>query len=183
MDIKESSYSIFSFPSKNNRLFSSRLLIHINDSDIVNDNYLNELESPLSDTEFFKEFISNKENISFFITFPPSSTKELNRELEALSFNHSLANNKVKFATTQSFKYGKKGWICSLCNNFNFLNRKVCNRCEMVNLSFTDQASIPVCSEEKQKLEVRNGDWTCLKCKNFNFAFRLRCNRCNQCKQ
>ena len=25
--------------------------------------------------------------------------------------------------------FGKKGWICQFCNNFNYAARKKCNRC------------------------------------------------------
>ena len=28
--------------------------------------------------------------------------------------------------------FGRRGWICDLCNNFNYLGRKKCNRYHML---------------------------------------------------
>ena len=183
-----SSFSALSFNSISS-LFNGRLLIHINDNDIAADNHLNEFESTISDNEFFKEFISNKENLSFFNTFSQDSTdnvmKEINKFIEntlQLINNQYHSDRNDNFGNFLTFKFGKKGWVCYLCNNFNFLNRKSCNRCEKPSICAVDKMSQPANYKEKVKLEIRKGDWTCLKCKNFNFAFRNRCNKCNNYK-
>ena len=71
--------------------------------------------------------------------------------------------------------YGRRGWICELCNNFNFDSRKKCNRCH---------------SDKMQKkiaeylIELNNQNildkyfWTCKYCGNNNIFFRLICDRC-----
>ena len=59
--------------------------------------------------------------------------------------------------------FGRIGWICNQCNNFNYETRNKCNRCGI--------------SKQPKKREQR-GDWTCPKCNNLNYGFRKVCNRC-----
>jgi len=83
--------------------------------------------------------------------------------------------------------FGRKGWICEMCNNFNYETRVKCNRCGInkspkrnVKKNKTDDSD----DEEKKKkpFSERVGDWVCIKCKNLNFSFRVVCNRCQMPK-
>ena len=80
-------------------------------------------------------------------------------------------------------KFGKRGWECEKCNNFNFETRNICNRCELPKCPKSleqikienEQKSL---ERKKQPLIEREGDWKCPKCHNLNFAFRNSCNKC-----
>ena len=77
--------------------------------------------------------------------------------------------------------FGRFGWICRHCNNFNFETRNRCNRCQEI--------KNPILKEEmtkkkenkkklKKKKKERKTDWLCLNCNNLNYGFRDHCNRC-----
>ena len=89
-------------------------------------------------------------------------------------------------------KFGKRGWQCIRCNNFNFesniilynlIARNKCNKCglpmtpKLINKNRRDDFFNPDDKKKKPLIE-RKGDWLCPKCRNLNFAFRLICNRC-----
>ena len=86
-------------------------------------------------------------------------------------------------------KFGKRGWQCSKCNNFNFESRMKCNRC----LELKDPKTLEEIKKEleeknsgdkkKKPLIERKGDWQCPNCHNLNFAFRQQCNRCHLSKE
>ena len=86
-------------------------------------------------------------------------------------------------------KFGKRGWQCSKCNNFNFESRVKCNRC----FEIKDPKTLEEIKKEleeknsgdkkKKPLIERKGDWQCPKCHNLNFAFRQECNRCHLSKE
>ena len=97
--------------------------------------------------------------------------------------------------------FGRIGWICDQCNNFNYDTRNKCNRCgipkspkkisklkrklenkkkEQMRQQQQQQKLKNQSEDEdkKKKLKERKGDWTCAKCGNLNFSFRIVCNRC-----
>ena len=82
--------------------------------------------------------------------------------------------------------FGRRGWICEECNNFNYESRNKCNRCGIPkkpkkiirNKIKNDNAEI---IENIIKPEHKV-DWCCFNCKNKNFSFRLTCNRCQMKK-
>ena len=80
-------------------------------------------------------------------------------------------------------KYGKKGWQCQICNNFNFENRNKCNKCKAIKQPKSIAQIKRELSENPKILEERAGDWQCPLCNNLNFAFRNLCNRCGLSKE
>lgn len=85
-------------------------------------------------------------------------------------------------------KFGKLGWECEICNNFNFESRTICNRCEAPkqpkSLEKIKLENEQKSGEKKKKpLIERKGDWQCPLCHNLNFAFRVSCNRCKLPKE
>ena len=72
--------------------------------------------------------------------------------------------------------FGRKGWICRLCNNFNYETRIKCNRCGI----FKNPKKLTEMRKRKRNNEINDncGDWVCLYCKNINYSFRAICNRC-----
>ena len=100
---------------------------------------------------------------------------------------NSINNNNIEM-------FGKKGWICPFCNNFNYENRTKCNRCKIVkyNKNHNKKRNIEketINNQKKNNLlkqkqfSERLGDWICFKCQNLNFAFRIFCNRCQLSKE
>ncbi len=78
-------------------------------------------------------------------------------------------------------KFGKKGWICKLCNNFNYETRNKCNRCGIwkcpkliADIKQRNKYHKIIDNKDKNK----NKDWICNVCRNLNYSFRVFCNRC-----
>ena len=96
---------------------------------------------------------------------------------------NSINNNNIEM-------FGKKGWVCNFCNNFNYESRNKCNRCKQPknpNLKSKKKNGNGIGNINKtniyekkgsKQFSEREGDWICFKCKNVNFAFRIICNRC-----
>ena len=73
--------------------------------------------------------------------------------------------------------FGRKGWICQECNNFNYETRKKCNKCHINKKMKKLSKNYNSAFEENKELNNGN-DWTCSNCGNLNYSFRLMCNRC-----
>eukprot|EP00826_Nyctotherus_ovalis_P054373 TRINITY_DN7115_c0_g2_i9.p1 TRINITY_DN7115_c0_g2~~TRINITY_DN7115_c0_g2_i9.p1 ORF type:complete len:264 (+),score=36.59 TRINITY_DN7115_c0_g2_i9:186-977(+) len=109
----------------------------------------------------------------------------------------NLTNLELDVQTTnkkKSFKFPEGGWVCSICQNYNFCGRVYCNRCGKTKakedhvgkpkhlLRKENNENEPLISTKPSKVKKqgkdRSGDWVCHSCKNVNFAFRQQCNRC-----
>ena len=73
--------------------------------------------------------------------------------------------------------FGRRGWICELCNNFNYETRKKCNRCHINKKP--KKINSYLLSEKNKNINHKN-DWHCTFCGNFNYSFRVVCNRCSK---
>lgn len=75
--------------------------------------------------------------------------------------------------------FGRKGWICKLCNNFNYETRNKCNRCGIIKkpkrIVDLKQKMDNIGMKERSN---KKGDWICINCRNLNYSFRTFCNRC-----
>ena len=79
--------------------------------------------------------------------------------------------------------FGRKGWICRLCNNFNYETRNKCNRCGITKkpkklIDFKKKIDQNVKNNEEKERNNKKGDWICINCRNLNYSFRAICNRC-----
>ena len=76
--------------------------------------------------------------------------------------------------------FGRKGWICKLCNNFNYETRIKCNRCGITKRppKLVDLHSNFVYKECNEQRNIKKEDWICINCGNLNYSFRNFCNRC-----
>ena len=77
--------------------------------------------------------------------------------------------------------FGRVGWICRQCNNFNFETRNKCNRCFAVKMPKTLEEinkKKENNKKNKKKLKERKTDSLCLNCQNWNQGVRKNCNRC-----
>ena len=70
--------------------------------------------------------------------------------------------------------FGRKGWICKLCNNFNYETRVKCNRCGIIK----KPKRLMEIKQKNDEEHNKEGDWKCIHCKNLNYSFRKLCNRC-----
>ena len=114
---------------------------------------------------------NNKENISI-----KSQSDSIPNKVENKNKGKENAFPEEEYSTQM---FGKKGWICVLCNNFNFETRIMCNRCKALkNPKKIVNAKYKIKDEINQNNEGENYDWICSKCQNFNYSFRTICNRC-----
>ena len=70
--------------------------------------------------------------------------------------------------------FGRRGWICKLCNNFNYETRFKCNRCGIIK----KPKKIFDIKQKGEDEHNKEGDWKCVYCRNLNYSFRTICNRC-----
>ena len=70
--------------------------------------------------------------------------------------------------------FGRKGWICKLCNNFNYETRVKCNRCGILK----KPKKLVEIKQRNAEERDKDGDWSCIYCRNLNYSFRSVCNRC-----
>ena len=114
---------------------------------------------------------NNKENISI-----KSQSDSIPNKVENKNKGKENVFPEEEYSTQM---FGKKGWICVLCNNFNFETRIMCNRCKALkNPKKIVNAKYKIKDEINQNNEGENYDWICSKCQNFNYSFRTICNRC-----
>ena len=129
--------------------------------------------------------------------FPQTNSSKKNKKGKKKSFNSnteeetpSQSSNKVLPESANVDKpeeyllemFGRIGWICNQCNNFNYETRNKCNRCGVAKspkkLSEIKKKKERDTSKEKKKNKEHKGDWICPQCSNLNFGFRKVCNRC-----
>jgi len=79
------------------------------------------------------------------------------------------------------------GWVCLVCQNYNFRGRMKCNRCGKKRTKDDPEGkpSYLLRKEGEEGLQVKQlrerlGDWLCVACRNINFCFRQQCNRCKR---
>ena len=150
----------------------------------LNNSYFFEPNNNLS-----KNSSNNNENENDSLSTSDKTSPTFSAKMEKSANIFSL-DNKIKNDENSNSKnkneyivemFGKKGWICILCNNFNYETRSKCNRCGVV--------KTPKCMMNKnikndnKKYDFtercnKKGDWICSNCKNLNYSFRTVCNRC-----
>lgn len=160
----------------------------------------NDLKEKEVDSEMDKESVSTSAKTS------PSISEKVGKEKNFFSLNQlentNINNKNVKILDKDNYMvemFGKRGWICILCNNFNYETRVKCNRCgarkkpkRFVENKCEKEMEIKEVKddiEDKEYVEVKDikgkkeknnkkGDWICSNCKNLNYSFRTVCNRC-----
>lgn len=122
-------------------------------------------------------------------------TLQLNEKKKIFSVNYTTNNNNSYIEFVRQYlnpndylieMYGKLGWICYICDNFNYEPRKQCNRCKAIKLpKIKEEIYIKKKKTKKEKNLQQNWkvDWFCLNCKNLNYGFRKFCNKCKTQRQ
>ncbi len=159
--------------------------LEINDSNNNNFNNIeiNDVNKNLNDEFDNKINIENLQNKKLNSNLKKENEKEKNDIKNANKDILDLKEEEYIFE-----KFGKRGWQCTKCNNFNFESRKKCNRCQEIKNPKTleqikkETEEKNLSDKKKKKLIERKGDWQCPNCHNLNFSFRLECNRCHLSK-
>ena len=169
---------------------SASLNTIVNDLDCLSfipSNYNNQKES------IIKDYSRKESNDSLSKDKESDSTSAISEKREEEnnfnSFNNKTETdkNKINEKNLEESEYlvemfGRKGWICRLCNNFNYETRNKCNRCGIVKkpkkIIDIKQKVDPKANKETKERNNKKGDWICLNCRNLNYSFRTICNRC-----
>ena len=200
--------------TKNNKLFNHGLFISIPDDDTMNINQQCDINTNGTSSEMkVKQSTNSSLNPTpsdsivgdKYLTHSllkrleegtPVNSKQITIQMDNLNLDsHSISEDQNEEKTTpikgkdneEEYifeKFGKRGWQCEKCNNFNFESRTKCNRCGIDKMpksiqKIKEENELNNNGEKKKKpLIERKGDWQCPKCRNLNFAFRQSCNRC-----
>mgnify|MGYP002625597813 CR=1 FL=1 len=145
-----------------------------NDSNLINEKNCSNYQ------HYLKE--NNCNNPINQFSYNVGQVDKLNYDKPLFTLNNKTINNYPKKIlddyTLEMF--GRRGWICENCDNFNYESRKKCNRCHIMKIAKKINEK-KLISEKKYKIKFKN-DWVCIFCGNFNYSFRTVCNRCQQDK-
>jgi hypothetical protein len=115
-----------------------------------------------------------------------SAISEKKEEENKFNCSQKIRKEK-KYKNYEKYEYivemfGKRGWVCLFCNNFNYETRNKCNRCgiikkpkRIIDLKSNKENKI---NNELKDQNNKKGDWICINCNNLNYSFRAICNRC-----
>ena len=140
----------------------------------------NQKDSDVLDNDNNSSLYKNNKFINYNnyinLIYPIHQNNNINFDSQEMKNNINLNPNNYLITM-----FGKIGWICRLCDNFNFETRTICNRCKAIKAPKSKEEIRE--NEEIEKLIKRNkkakkSDWFCPNCQNINYYFRKNCNRC-----
>ena len=192
--------NIFSSNTNINNFFinnnSQPINLQLNNNPIINGNfqYSQNCSNLFNFPQITNNQIFNYENDLMYRNFNNYiNNYQINRnEFSNLNFQNqfknknSQADNNIKQRKKKVIDeytiemFGRRGWICELCNNFNYDTRKKCNRCHIIKKPKRIEDYL---LGEKNKNIGNKHYWHCKYCGNYNYAFRLVCNRCQAKKE
>ena len=165
------------------KLFSD---CYLNKTYSINSKYINNNlnnQNICSNITKDSDFVNNNcDNNSVNIKNPSKENIKLEKETKK-----TKKKRKKKLTDNYTIEiFGRRGWICEKCNNFNYESRKTCNRCKIV--------KTPIKKSElydKNGIDILNNllnsnnkkEWNCSICGNINYSFRIKCNRCQNPKE
>ena len=127
------------------------------------------------------KFLRKKSEDSLSKDKESDSTSAISDKKEDEISNEKMKkNNKIRIIEKNDtgdymvVMFGRRGWICKLCNNFNYETRVKCNRCGILK----KPKKILGIKQKGEEEHNKEGDWRCVHCKNLNYSFRTICNRC-----
>jgi hypothetical protein len=183
-------------PSKiyydNSNPIKNNMKIFVNNSNINTENLGDNFPTNFSQINIRNNILFNQNNNLINNISNSNACKNLNNSNLNLDMN---TNNKMAPKVKKNKKkkkkkiddeytvemFGRRGWICEGCNNFNYESRKKCNRCKIPKKPLKKTVIL----DNKGNKIIDNimntnhkDDWNCYNCGNVNYAFRLNCNRC-----
>jgi len=186
---------------------NNNYLFNINNSDLKNINFIyqgynqNEFQFNNNNIDFlpknnpkiiFGNNLQNYQNLNKnnFIypinqfNFNANQVNSLNYENPCSNFNNTASTKNYSRKIIDDYTlemFGRRGWICLNCNNFNYEARKKCNRCHIIKVAKKVTNKQDLFSERKSNTNHKF-DWICKNCGNFNYSFRTVCNLCKNKK-
>ena len=183
-------------PSKiyydNSDLIKNNMKNFVNNRNINTENLGDNFPTNFSQLDIRNNILFNQNNNLINNISKSNISKNLNHTNSNMDIN---TNNKVAPKVKKNKKkkkkkvddeytvemFGRRGWICEGCNNFNYESRKKCNRCKIPKKPLKKTVIL----DNKGNKIIDNimntnhkDDWNCYNCGNVNYAFRLNCNRC-----
>ena len=167
-------------------IYNNPLCIKIDEEKNISNGYYKLFDNNINYPIFFPSNYNKKEDKNSDINSNHSEKTESTSSLsekgeDNCNFNYSKNGENLQQKTKEdeylTEMFGKKGWICFLCNNFNYQTRNKCNRCGAMK---KPKKIINNKERNKEIKESKNNkdDWICMNCNNFNFSFRNVCNIC-----
>ena len=184
----------------NNQDITGNVNLYFKNNQIINKNENNNNNRKLSftqDSEYFSSLYDNSNLcppsfLHYSAGFDKNSTDmNINNNINEIS-SKIKKNKKKKKHKEEDDEYitemfGRRGWICEDCNNFNYETRNKCNRCKVPKKPLKIKTFIDNNGEKKlidNAININHkDDWSCPNCNNINYAFRLVCNRCQMSKE
>lgn len=183
------------YPSSINSLndFSPRCCHQNLNSNYVLNNYSSYVSGNVINNNFnidnYNNFVCNSNNyINKQVNFEfPNINNIKNKEQvikkKTKKTKKQKKNKKKKLDNEYTIEiFGRRGWVCENCQNFNYESRKTCNRCKIVKTAI--KKSVLLTTDDGNKIinNLMNGDnkkeWNCKNCGNINYSFRIICNKC-----
>jgi len=187
-------YMIYNLPNNNNNISqqinlgnNNNINMNYNNPNIFNDQQMNiDNNNNFGNINYFNinKNIFYKQNFinNTYLINNPNNGQYMNNIFTQISNMNNVQKEEKKLDPKDYLlkMFGRVGWICKQCNNFNFETRNKCNRClaiknpktiEEINKKKDDK-------KNKKKVKERKTDWLCLNCQNLNYGFRKNCNRC-----
>ena len=183
-------------PSKiyydNSDLIKNNMKIFVNNSNINTENLKDNFPTNFSQLDIRNNILFNQNNNLINNISKSNISENLNNTNSNIDMNINnkmapkIKKNKKKKKKKIDDEYtvemfGRRGWICEGCNNFNYESRKKCNRCKIPKKPLKKTVIL----DNKGNKIIDNimntnhkDDWNCYNCGNVNYAFRLNCNRC-----
>ena len=176
----------------NSDLIKNNMKYFVNNSNINTENLGDNFPTNFSQIDIRNNILFNQSNNLINNISSSNINKNLNNANSNLDMN---TNNKMAPKVKKNKKkkkkkiddeytvemFGRRGWICEGCNNFNYESRKKCNRCKIPKKPLKKTVIL----DNKGNKIIDNimntnhkDDWNCYNCGNVNYAFRLNCNRC-----
>jgi hypothetical protein len=160
------------------------LINDINCPLFIPSNYINYSEKETKNELFRKDSNDSSKDKESDSTSAVSEKREEENNFSSLNKTKKCKNSEKKKEGEYLVEmFGRKGWICRLCNNFNYETRNKCNRCGITKkpkklIDFKQKIDQKVNNKEGKERNNKKGDWVCINCRNLNYSFRAICNRC-----
>ena len=170
-----------------------------NENNNIIQNNINKMDNQNNNINLFNNNRNNNYNNNYINLNNQINNNQNNQNMELnnsdnfkniFQFNNAINNNINNFGMEEKKlnpedylvkMFGRIGWICRQCNNFNFETRNKCNRCQAIKMPKTKEEinkKKEKNKKNKKKIKERKTDWLCLNCQNLNYGFRKVCNRC-----
>ena len=188
---KENFIYQFSENSYNSTTYSS-YKINLNEKENIIFNHHLSI-NPLYNNYSITQNLQNSFNFFSFNNINKNNILRKNSFPQNFNFFLNEKNKKKKKKSKKKLKdeftiemFGRRGWVCEKCDNFNYECRNKCNRCKLVKkpkkISKKKFQSDNCLIKEKDLINSYKENWLCSYCQNLNFAFRYICNRCSNKK-